>query len=324
MNAISREKIIATFGEWTAMSIKLSDGSYTRTPAVDHRLRRLLQVAQDVVAKPLSECRVLDLACLEGHYAVEFAMHGAEAIGLEGRSVSVAKCDFVKRNLKLDRLQFHEDDVRNLSKVKYGTFDIVICSGILYHLKAPDAVGFLKSIYEVCDGVLLIDTFVSLSGQATERVGDRDVHGHHYFEHFDYDDEKAKQARLWASIDNATSFWFTEPTLMNILTDCGFTSVMDVLTPTMPGNPRDRKTYVAVKGSRAVVQSSDITSNEPIHDIPEGINPKIDGSQIPRGKLFKLAKAVLPPSIKEAIKPVLRAVRVLPKDTTPEFMKKKC
>src|SRR6186713_566759 len=98
-------------GAWTAMAIKLSDGSYTKNPTADYRLRRLLQVAQDVVRKPLSECRVLDLACLEGHYAVEFAMHGAEAVGIEGRDVSVAKCDYVRQELRLGRLSFFQDDV---------------------------------------------------------------------------------------------------------------------------------------------------------------------------------------------------------------------
>lgn len=323
MTAISRDKIIAADGNWTAMAIKLSDGGYTKTPAVDHRLKRLLQVAQDIVKKPLSECRVLDLACLEGHYAIEFAMHGAEAVGVEGRAVSVTKCDFAKNDLKLDRVQFYQDDVRNLSKSKYGTFDIVICSGILYHLKAQDAANFLRAIYDVCEGVLLLDTFVALSSQTIETlISGRVVHGHHYFEHSDDDDDATKQSSLWASLDNAKSFWFTEPTLMNLITDCGFTSVLDVLTPTMPKNPRDRKTYLAIKGERAAVRSSDITRDEPFHEIPEGINPLVDASQTSRSKLFKLAKRILPPSLKNAIKPALRAARILPPDTTPDFLKK--
>ena len=322
MISAETQKFIDTHGEWTAMSIKLADGSYTRRPAIDHRLRRLIQIAQDSIKKPLTECRVLDLACLEGHYAIEFALHGAEAVGIEGRQVSVNKCDYAKNALGLERAKFVTDDVRNLSVEKYGNFDIVICSGILYHLTASDAVAFIKSMSEVCNGILLLDTFVALSSQATTKALDRIVHGHYYFEHDEDDNEHSKSSKLWSSLQNSTSFWLTEPTVVNILIDCGFTSVLDVLSPTMPGNPRDRKTYLAVRGRKATIFSSEMTDHGSVHHIPEGINPLIDSSQKPKGRLFKLAKRVLPPSVKEAIKPALRAIKILPPDMTPDFQKK--
>jgi 2-polyprenyl-3-methyl-5-hydroxy-6-metoxy-1,4-benzoquinol methylase len=310
-------------GEWTAMAIKLSDGSYTREPRPDHRLRRLLQVASDVIKKPLSECRVLDLACLEGHYAIEFALQGAEAVGIEGRAVSVEKCDFVKNDLGLTKASFFEDDVLNLSAEKYGTFDIVVCSGILYHLRAADALRFLKSIHEVCKGVVLIDTFVSLSGRDQVEAAGLDLRGHSYFEHQSTDSDADRSAKLWASLRNETSFWLTEPSLVNALTTIGFSSVMDVLTPTMQGNPRDRKTYLAIKGNAVSIKSSDTTRDTVAASIPEGTNPLVDASQTPRSKVFQLAKASLPPSVKNMIKPALRVLRVLPKDPTPEFMRRK-
>lgn len=311
-------------GGWTAMAIKLPDGSYTREPAPDHRLRRLLQVAQDSIKKPLSECRVLDLACLEGHYAIEFALHGAETVGIEGRAVSVAKCDYVKQQLHLTRSTFLQGDVRELSREKHGTFDIVICSGILYHLQADDAATLLRSMHQVCTGVVLIDTFVSLFGRQEPQLktGNK-VRGHYYFEHAETDDESTKQAKLWASIDNASSFWFTEASLVNLLTECGFTSVMTILSPTMPNLPRDRKTYLAIKGERADIRSSDATESSPLYPLAEGENPGMDSSQRQRGVIFRTAKALLPPSLKEIIKPTLRAVGVLPPDQTPEFQKKK-
>src|SRR5215217_6605312 len=119
------EKLVEQHGPWTAMAIKLPDGSYTRAPSPDYRLRRILQSAADLVGKPLSQCRVLDLACLEGHYAIEFALQGAEAVGIEGREASLVKCEFVKQALGLKRVTFVQDDVRNLSREKYGVFDII-------------------------------------------------------------------------------------------------------------------------------------------------------------------------------------------------------
>ena len=65
---------------------------------------------------------------------------------MEGREANVAKAQFVKEALGLNRLKFVHDDVRNLGREKYGIFDIVICSGILYHLDSPDVFHFVKRI----------------------------------------------------------------------------------------------------------------------------------------------------------------------------------
>jgi 2-polyprenyl-3-methyl-5-hydroxy-6-metoxy-1,4-benzoquinol methylase len=314
---------IKQHGEWTAMSIKLSDGNTTRVPAPDHRLRRLLQICSDLAGKPLSQCRVLDLACLEGHYAIEFARHGAEALGIEGRDVSVAKCNFVKEELGLTRASFVKDDVRNLSVAKYGMFDIVICSGLLYHLPSQDAWGLIQAMHAVCKGMVVIDTFVALSSQSTVEVDGVTRHGHVYAEHVEGESEAEKQRKLWASLDNNASFWFTEASLMNMLTHAGFSSTLDVMSPTMPGNLRDRKTYVAMKRERVQVLTSDATDQHALVDIDEGVNPLFDPSQLHRGKLYLAAKHFLPGGVKDAIKPSLRALKILPPDSTPEFQKRR-
>lgn len=306
-------------GAWTAMAIKLPDGSYTREPKPDYRLKRLLQVAADVSKKPIAECRVLDLACLEGHYAIEFAMHGAEALGTEGRAVSVAKCDYARDALGLDRLRFVEDDVRNFSVEKYGRFDIIICSGLLYHLTADAGAALIRELYRACDGIMLLDTFISLYGKEQVTVAAGTVQGHYYHEHFAKDD---KAAKLWASLDNERSFWFTEASLVNLLVGAGFTSVADVLAPTAP-SLADRKTYLAVAGKPAEVRTSDPTAALAPFRVPEGPNTNMDGSQHRRSALHRTAKALLPQGIKDAIKPPLRALGILPPDPTPEFMRKK-
>ena len=323
MTAMNRlNEAIERYGEWTAMSIKLADGAYTREQAPDHRLKRLLQVCNDLVCKPLSECRVLDLACLEGHYAIEFARHGSDVVGIEGRAEGVAKCDFVKAELGLTRAAFYHDDVRNLSARKYGEFDIVICSGLIYHLQAQDAWKLIRDMYTVCRGIVLIDTFVALAGRERVEVDGSTYYGHVYGEHSDTETAAEKQKKRWASLDNNTSFWFTEPSLLNLLARAGFTTTLDVLTPTMPGNLRDRKTYIVVKGKPATVLTSDETQRHPHADIPEGLNPRIDPSQIQRGALFLAAKRILPQGVKDAIKPALRALKLLPPDGTPQFQRK--
>ncbi|MBI3796935.1 MAG: methyltransferase domain-containing protein, partial [Deltaproteobacteria bacterium] len=93
---------------------------------------------QDFLHQPLHNLRVLDLGCLEGMYALEFAQHGAQVLGIEGRLANIEKARFAKRVLGFSNCDFVQDDVRNLSLAKYGDFDVVLCCGILYHLDAPD------------------------------------------------------------------------------------------------------------------------------------------------------------------------------------------
>ena len=313
--------VVDQHGPWTAMSIKLPGGVHTRAPAVDHRLKRIVQVCGDIVGKPLSQCRVLDLACLEGHYALEFAAHGSEVVGIEGRAASVAKCNFARDALGFVRAVFHQDDVRNLSVAKYGVFDIVICSGLLYHLPAHDAWALIQAMHDVCRGLVVLDTFVALSDRVSVELGGTRYHGHVYGEHGADDSAEAKARRLWASLDNQSSFWFTEPSLLNLFARAGYTSTFEVLTPTMPGNLRDRKTYVAIKGRPARVLTSDETDRQPGVAVPEGVKPRMDPSQVPHGAVFTVAKRVLPQGVKNAVKPILRAVRLLPPDQTPEFQR---
>ncbi len=125
------------------------------------KLRRIVQIVSDIVGKPFHELRILDLACLERLYAIEFARCGAEVVAIEGREANIEKARFVKNVFSLGNLELVKDDVRNLSKEKYGSFDVILCLGILYHLDIPDVFSFLEMISEVCRKVTLIDTHVS-------------------------------------------------------------------------------------------------------------------------------------------------------------------
>jgi len=44
-----------------------------------------------------------------------------------------------------------------------GEFDLVLCSGILYHLDAPDVFTFLESVASVTRRYAFIDTHISMS-----------------------------------------------------------------------------------------------------------------------------------------------------------------
>jgi hypothetical protein len=255
-------------GAWSAMSIRLGGDLYTLTPAPDGRLRRILQIACDLASKPLDQLRVLDLACLEGHYGIELAVHGAEVIGNELREENLGKARFVKDYLRLDRLTLYQDDVRNISVDKYGLFDLVICSGILYHLDAPDVFHFIRHIYEVCARLTIFDTQVALRGIDTVEFENEIYHGFWYKEHDESADRETRLKDLWASVDNIRSFWFTPPSLTNFVARVGFSSFYECLGP-HHAVPEDRRAYVAIKGQSANILSSPQTASMSFTSKPE-------------------------------------------------------
>src|ERR1700733_10262502 len=199
-NALDHESIIAQHGEWTAMAIDLGGGRSTRSPAPDWRLRRIVQVTSDLLGKPLAEARVLDLACLEGQYGIEFAMHGATVLGIEIRESNIVKARYAQQELGLKNIRFIQDDVRNLSRAKFGGFDIVICSGILYHLDVPDVFDFVRRTHEICDRLVVIDTQIALKARASVSDGGHTYYGLRYKEHDERADRETKYKDLWSSV----------------------------------------------------------------------------------------------------------------------------
>src|SRR6516225_4517715 len=112
-----KQEIIARYGPWTAHSFRLADGVDTfDQPHWDTRLRRFVQIVSDLSGKPIQDLRVLDLACLEGHYGIEFALQGGRVVATEGRPANLEKARFAKETLGLDKLELVLDDVRNLRR----------------------------------------------------------------------------------------------------------------------------------------------------------------------------------------------------------------
>ncbi len=242
------------YGEWT-YDIPLPFDIWTRgNLQLPHtRLKRIVQIVSDLCRKPLSECRILDLGCLDGIFSIEFAQHGATTIGVEIREANIKKAIFCKEVLDLHNLDFRQDDVRNISLESYGAFDAIICSGILYHLPAADTIDLINTMFKMVNSVVIIDTHVALAPDEKFLFNNKEYWGTTYREHSDDATPETKAKNLWASIDNAVSFWFTRPSLINILAETGFSSIYECFTPThlnfgeQGAGSQDRCTFVALK-----------------------------------------------------------------------------
>ena len=302
--------------------VHLGDGAYTQgPPSADRRLRCFVQAISDLAGKPLKEIRALDLACYEGHYSIELALQGAQVVGIEVREANLNKARFLKESLGLDNVEFHQDDVRNLSEARYGRFDVVLCAGFLYHLDSPAVFEAIENIHRVCDRLAIFETYISLKPARSTTYKGNTYWGNHYIEHDEEASSEAKYNDLWASIDNPRSFWLTRSSLCNALDHAGFTSVFVQLNPSLEEQPLDRHTFIAVKGTTAHIVSSPMTDQEVQLDWTEEYARVVEGPpNLPQSLAFRLSKRYLPQPVKNVIKSARRKLGLMRKPKTPDFI----
>jgi len=249
---LNRKKVIeAKYGPWTAHNFSLENDIFTMKAEVigdEVKLRRVVQIVSDVSDRPIGDLHILDLACLEGMYSIAFAQQGAKVCAIEGREANIEKARFAAKILSLGNIDFDQDDVRNLSEEKYGSFDVVLCLGILYHLNAPDLFTFLEQVFNVCRRFAIIDTHISLSPEESFQYNKKLYWGKIVLEHPPNATDEEKQKKLWSSLDNPTSFYLTHSSLCSLLTHVGFTSVYECHVPEEPAKPKNRVTFLAIKG----------------------------------------------------------------------------
>ena len=224
------------------------DGKPVLTNANAIPIRRVLGLAEALARKPLAASRVLDLACQEGCYALEFALAGAATVGVEARDYHVQRARIcAEQSGGASRMRFDIGDIRDVTHSSHGHFDIVLMLGILYHLDADDAAETLARLAALTDDILIIDTHISLSNKAAFKWRGRRYEGAYVREHGDHDTEDQRHARKQASIDNTFAFYFTKQALTRLLVEVGFPVVVEALAPLDATKPVDRATFVAMK-----------------------------------------------------------------------------
>jgi SAM-dependent methyltransferase len=217
---------------FTAHNILLDDGTQTlpsqgRLLAEEGWCQSATKTLKAVFPGGLQGKRIVDLACLEGGYAVEFARLGMNSLGIEIRPSNFTNCMLVKNRLSLPNLNFVQDDVWNLEK--YGTFDAIYCCGILYHLDRPRE--FINILSRQCVKLLIINTHfapekIGTLHKLSEITHNENLRGRwlvEFEEKFDGDRDSVK----WASWDNNQSFWPDRGSLLAAIYAAGFPIVME-------------------------------------------------------------------------------------------------
>ena len=219
---------------WTAHNIYLDDTDAT----ID---RELPSIASDPIfvatkflletlypkAEERGKVRIVDLACLEGGYSVEFARMGFDVTGIEIRESNLAACEATQSRLNLPNLTFVRDDVRNV--LNYGQFDVVFCCGIYYHLDNP--LEYMQTLSAATKKLLVLNTHFSteLENQTfklSEITNHEGVPGRWFYE-FDTSIQSEREVHRWASWNNDNSFWPMKNFLIQLIRDSGFDFVAE-------------------------------------------------------------------------------------------------
>lgn len=241
------------------------------------KVRRVLQVTEDLAPGSMKELRILDAGCGEGVYAIEAALRGAHVVALDVRTERMSRGAACAEEHGLSNLGFRQEDIRAVRGESHGEFDVVYLLGILYHLDTPDVFHVLENLHALCRRFMIVDTFISLSAEDEAEHRGRRYVGRRVREHEDGDSAEARRARLLRSIDNTFAFRFTRESLGRLLGDVGFTSVYECIGPAEPFKPADRITLVAHQGSRVPVSTYPWINGLSEREIEERLRERTDG-----------------------------------------------
>jgi len=116
------------------------------------------------------DCRgmhVLDLGTRDGFFAFELERRGAEVVAVD--YVAAADTGFaVAAALLGSRVTHLQRNIYELQPAQWGTFDLVLFLGLLYHL--PDPLGALRIVRDLARRRMYLETLVLDFGNAIDEL----------------------------------------------------------------------------------------------------------------------------------------------------------
>jgi tRNA (mo5U34)-methyltransferase len=110
--------------------------------------------------QPPSNCaglRVLDLGTRDGYFAFEYERRGATVIAVD--YMARDRTGFgIAAELLNSNVEYVQANIYDLSVERFGTFDVVLFLGLLYHL--PDPLGAIHRVRSVTQGAMFLETHI--------------------------------------------------------------------------------------------------------------------------------------------------------------------
>jgi tRNA (mo5U34)-methyltransferase len=104
------------------------------TPGIDNTPEKLAQLDGIGLPRDMTGLRVLDIGAWDGFFSFECAARGAEVLALD--HVQPTDTGFLIASKALGHdIPWRVENIYRLSAEEIGTFDIVLCLGVIYHLR---------------------------------------------------------------------------------------------------------------------------------------------------------------------------------------------
>ena len=113
------------------------------------------RVASFGLPEDLTGERVLDIGPWDGYFTFEMERRGAEVTAIDYVDLDTFR---ELHHAFHSKARYQRLDVYELDPARHGTFDIVLCLGVLYHLKHP--LLALEKICAVTRGTCILETFI--------------------------------------------------------------------------------------------------------------------------------------------------------------------
>ncbi|HYN37095.1 MAG TPA: DUF1698 domain-containing protein [Actinomycetota bacterium] len=166
---IEIERLVREHGRWWH-EIELAPGVVT--PGDDSNRMKLPILDEIGLPKDMAGLRALDIGCSDGYFSFEMEKRGALVVAIDFVPENYTGFATAKKILG-SVVEYRMENVYNLSPETFGTFDVVIFMGVLYHLRSPlaglDAIrSVMKEGAELFVGTMIIDEYFQLpDGAAT-------------------------------------------------------------------------------------------------------------------------------------------------------------
>lgn len=134
-------------GEWVSQLPGFQSGGQAGLFSQDERPRWMAKAAGGIEGR-----RILELGPLEGGHTYQLEQMGAEVTGIEANALAFQRCLIVKNLYQLKAKLLLGDFVKYLAETQ-DRFDIVLASGVLYHMRTP--ARLVQDMCRVADQVFL-------------------------------------------------------------------------------------------------------------------------------------------------------------------------
>jgi SAM-dependent methyltransferase len=130
----------------------------------------------DVVSRLLTELKpalglqtAIDVGCGAGYFSKFLTSQGLRVIGVDGREENVREAQH-----RSPSVAFHQFNVEDPSIKSLGTFDLVFCFGLLYHLENPALA--IRNLRAMTGKLLLVESVIFPGDEPSMALIDEEIH----------------------------------------------------------------------------------------------------------------------------------------------------